>query len=66
MNGVNIKSSENKMLSEYAWKNESVAQKLHVWDDKWGKMGYNEKQYGCATNKSCSVIIHIQMKEGAE
>lgn len=28
MNGVNIKSSENKMLSEYAWKNESVAQKL--------------------------------------
>jgi len=27
MNGVNIKSSESKMLSEYAWKNESVAQK---------------------------------------
>lgn len=50
MNGVNIKSSENKMLSEYAWKNESVAQKiqlrkkLHVWDDKWMKIGYNEKQ----------------------
>ena len=43
MNGVNIKSSENKMLSEYAWKNESVAQKLHVRDDKWMKIGYNEK-----------------------
>ena len=28
MNGVNIKSSESKMLSEYAWKNESVAQKI--------------------------------------
>lgn len=44
MNGVNIKSSENKMLSEYAWKNESVAQKLNVWDDKCMKIGYNEKQ----------------------
>lgn len=45
MNGVNIKSSENKMLSEYAWKNESVAQKKsHVRDDKWGKIGYNKKQ----------------------
>ena len=45
MNGVNIKSSENKMLSEYAWKNESVAlKKLHVWDDKRMKIGYNEKQ----------------------
>ena len=42
MNGVNIKSSENKMLSEYAWKNESVAQKLHVQDDKCMKIGYNE------------------------
>ena len=41
MNGVNIKSSENKMLSEYAWKNESVAQKLHVRDDKWMKIRYN-------------------------
>lgn len=30
MNGVNIKSSENKMLSEYAWKNESVAQKKRM------------------------------------
>lgn len=44
MNGVNTKSSENKMLSEYAWKNESVAQKIHVWDDKRMKIGYNEKQ----------------------
>ena len=66
MNGVNIKSSENKMLSEYAWKNESVAQKLHVWDDKCMKIGYNEKQKSSATNKSCSVINHIQMKEAAE
>lgn len=36
------------MLSEYAWKNESVAQKvaqkLHVQDDKCMKIGYNEKQ----------------------
>lgn len=30
MNGVNIKPSENKMLSEYAWKNESVAQKANL------------------------------------
>lgn len=33
------------MLSEYAWKNESVAQvaqKLHVQDDKCMKIGYNE------------------------
>lgn len=44
MNGVNIKPSESKMLSEYAWKNESVAQKLHVRDDKCMKIGYNEKQ----------------------
>ena len=44
MNGVNIKSSKNKMLSEYAWKNESVAQKIHVWDDKCMKIGYNENQ----------------------
>lgn len=44
MNGVNIKPSESKMLSEYAWKNELVAQKLHVWDDKCMKIGYNEKQ----------------------
>ena len=42
MNGVNIKSSENKMLSEYAWKNESVAQKLHVQDDKCMKIGYKK------------------------
>lgn len=48
MNGVNIKSSKNKMLSEYAWKNEPVAQKMrkksHVRDDKRMKIGYNEKQ----------------------
>lgn len=42
MNGVNVKSSENKMLSEYAWKNESLQQKLLVQDDKCMKMGYNE------------------------
>lgn len=30
------------MLSEYAWKNESVAQKSHVRDDKRMKIGYNE------------------------
>ena len=42
MNGVNIKSSENKMLSEYAWKNEKEEKKLHVQDDKCMKIGYNE------------------------
>ena len=43
-----------------------LRKKLHVWDDKCMKIGYNERQWSCATNKSCSVIIHIQMKEGAE
>lgn len=44
MNGVNIKPSESKMLSEYAWKNESVAAKIACLGDKCMKIGYNEKQ----------------------
>ena len=32
-----------KMIRD-AGMNESVAQKLHVWDDKCMKIGYNEKQ----------------------